>query len=84
MVGRLALYGRLNGEIYSRVKNELKRAGYKMPDNDIWIAATAMQYDVILAARDAHFNWISGLRRRAMVITHSLMINALELLRNAA
>lgn len=33
-----------------------------MPDNDIWIAATAIQYDITLAARADHFNWIDGLK----------------------
>jgi tRNA(fMet)-specific endonuclease VapC len=33
-----------------------------MPDNDLWIAATAIQYDLTLAARDAHLNWVPGLR----------------------
>lgn len=48
--------------IYGRIKHELKQKGLFMPDNDLWIAATAMQYDIMLAARDAHFNWIQGLR----------------------
>lgn len=48
--------------IYGRIKDELKRKGFTMPDNDLWIAATAIQYDLTLAARDAHFNWIAGLR----------------------
>jgi tRNA(fMet)-specific endonuclease VapC len=33
-----------------------------MPENDLWIAAIAIQYDVTLAAREAHFNGIAGLR----------------------
>lgn len=41
---------------YGRIKQELKRKGYFMPDNDLWIAATAIQYDLVLAARDAHFD----------------------------
>ena len=49
-------------DIYGRIKHELKTQGRIMPDNDLWIAATAIQYDVTLAARDAHFNWITGLR----------------------
>jgi tRNA(fMet)-specific endonuclease VapC len=32
-----------------------------MPDNDLWIAATAIQYNITLAAHDAHFDWITGL-----------------------
>lgn len=33
-----------------------------MPDNDLWIAAIALEYDATLAARDIHFNWITELR----------------------
>lgn len=42
--------------IYGRIGQELKRRGFNMPDNDLWIAATAIQYDLTLAARDLHFN----------------------------
>lgn len=49
-------------DVYGTIKHDLKRRGLIMPDNDMWIAATAMQYDVTLAARDAHFNWVTGLR----------------------
>lgn len=48
-------------QIYGRIKQELKGNGYFMPDNDLWIAATAIQYSLTLAARDAHFDWIGGL-----------------------
>ncbi len=48
--------------IYGRIKHELKVKGLRMPDNDLWIAAISIQYDVTLAARDTHFNWIDGLR----------------------
>ena len=48
--------------IYAQIKSDLKRRNLTMPDNDLWIAATAIQYDMMLAARDAHFNWINGLR----------------------
>jgi tRNA(fMet)-specific endonuclease VapC len=49
-------------EIYGRIKQDLKAKGFQMPDNDLWIAATAIQYDIILAARDSHFDWIDGLK----------------------
>jgi len=47
--------------LYGRVKNDLKSKGLAIPDNDLWIAATAVQYGITLAARDAHFDWIDGL-----------------------
>jgi tRNA(fMet)-specific endonuclease VapC len=48
-------------QTYGSIKNDLKRRGVSMPDNDLWIAATALQYQVTLAARDAHFNWVTAL-----------------------
>ena len=52
----------MTARIYARIKLDLKRRGLTMPDNDLWIAAIAIQYNVTLAAHDAHFDWISGLR----------------------
>lgn len=49
-------------EIYANIKHDLKSRGLTMPENDLWIAATTIQYGATLAARDAHFNWITGLR----------------------
>ncbi len=47
--------------LYGRIKNDLKSKGLAIPDNDLWIAAIAIQYGVMLAARDTHFDWIDGL-----------------------
>lgn len=52
----------VTADIYGRIKQELKRVGRAIPDIDLWIAAIAIQYDVMLAARDTHFDWITGLR----------------------
>jgi tRNA(fMet)-specific endonuclease VapC len=46
---------------YSQIKNELRMKGRPIPENDIWIAATARQYDLILVTRDAHFGEVDGL-----------------------
>ena len=52
----------ITAQIYGRIKQSLKSKGLFMPDNDLWIAATAIQYDITLAARDSHFDWIEELR----------------------
>jgi tRNA(fMet)-specific endonuclease VapC len=52
----------LTADIYGRIKHELRQDGRSMPENDLWIAATAIQYGVTLAARDTHFDWINSLR----------------------
>ncbi len=51
----------VTADIYGRIKQKQRAKGQMMPDNDLWIAATAIQYTITLAARDAHFTWINGL-----------------------
>lgn len=46
---------------YGRTKRSLEQAGTRIPDDNIWIAATAMQHKQKLAHRDAHFEAIKGL-----------------------
>jgi tRNA(fMet)-specific endonuclease VapC len=50
---------------YGEVKNGLRRKGRPVPENDIWIAAMALQNDLTLVARDAHFREVEGLRVEA-------------------
>lgn len=40
----------------------LKRKGKPIPENDVWIAACALQHDLILVTRDGHFEYVEGLR----------------------
>jgi predicted nucleic acid-binding protein len=40
---------------------QLKRAGSPVPDNDLWIAALALQHDLLLVTRDQHFQRIPQL-----------------------
>jgi len=47
--------------IYGHLKHEQRTKGLMLPDNDLWIAATAIQYGLTLAARDLHFTWIARL-----------------------
>ncbi len=47
---------------YGIIKDQLRRKGRPIPNNDIWIAAIAMQYDLILVTRDAHFNHVESLQ----------------------
>ena len=44
------------------IKNQLRLKGYLIPDNDIWIAAIAMQHDLILVTRDSHFHEVESLQ----------------------
>lgn len=47
---------------YGEVKAELKKKGTSIPENDIWISAIAIQYDLTLVTRDKHFGNIDGLK----------------------
>ncbi|MBD2354414.1 type II toxin-antitoxin system VapC family toxin [Tolypothrix sp. FACHB-123] len=47
---------------YGEVKNKLRLKGRPLPENDIWIAAIALQNDLILVTRDAHFQEIESLQ----------------------
>jgi tRNA(fMet)-specific endonuclease VapC len=41
----------------------LKEKGKPLPENDIWIAALAMQHNLTLITRDTHFDHVNGLDR---------------------
>jgi len=46
---------------YGRIKQSLRRRGRPIPENDLWIAATAVQHGLILVTRDEHFHEVEGL-----------------------
>ncbi len=49
-------------EYFSEIKHNLKMQGKKIPLNDVWIAAHAMQHGAILITYDKHFEHVQGLR----------------------
>lgn len=46
---------------YGEVKNQLHSHGINIPENDIWIAATAISRQCSLLTYDAHFKSVAGL-----------------------
>jgi len=48
-------------EVYGRIKTALRLRGRPIPENDIWIAATAIQHELTLAMRDVHFEEVEVL-----------------------
>jgi tRNA(fMet)-specific endonuclease VapC len=46
---------------YGEIKAELRRQGRPLPENDIWIAAVALQSSLTLASRDEHFGQVDNL-----------------------
>jgi tRNA(fMet)-specific endonuclease VapC len=52
---------RNTAEFYGDIKSILKKKGKPIPENDIWIAALAIQYNLPIITRDAHFKEVAGL-----------------------
>jgi tRNA(fMet)-specific endonuclease VapC len=48
--------------LYGNIKNHLKIKGNPVPENDIWIAALGLQYDLTLVTRDKHFKEIDSIK----------------------
>lgn len=49
-------------DIYGKIKANLIKKGKPIPENDLWIAALASQYDMPLFTTDNHFREIENLR----------------------
>lgn len=47
---------------YGRIKHGLQSRGRPLPENDIWIAAVALQHRLTLVSRDHHFQEIQALQ----------------------
>jgi len=47
---------------YSNIKYALRRKGDLIPENDIWIAASALETDTTLVTYDRHFLKVPGLK----------------------
>lgn len=43
---------------YAQLKNHLKLNGKPIPTNDIWIAASCLEYQSTLLTRDKHFQYL--------------------------
>ena len=50
---------------YASVREHLRRAGRPIPENDVWIAALARQYDQRVISRDTHFDFVDRSMRLA-------------------
>jgi tRNA(fMet)-specific endonuclease VapC len=47
--------------MYGSIKGRLRKIGRPIPENDIWIAAIARQYQLTLVTRDEHFGQVEDL-----------------------
>jgi tRNA(fMet)-specific endonuclease VapC len=46
---------------YGRLRQRLRTKGRPLPENDIWIAATAKHHELVLVTRDRHFGDVDDL-----------------------
>ena len=53
---------RPTSDVYARIKKSLREKGRPIPDNDLWIAATAVRHGLALLHRDAHFEGLDELQ----------------------
>jgi tRNA(fMet)-specific endonuclease VapC len=51
----------VTAQYYGQVKALLRAKGRPIPENDVWIAALAQQYQLTLVTRDDHFREVDGL-----------------------
>lgn len=51
----------LIAEEYAKTRNELKKKGRPIPENDIWIAATCIVNNIPLVTFDSDFNHVNDL-----------------------
>lgn len=47
---------------YAKILKQLRTSGRPIPTNDVWIAAQAVQHNLVLDTADRHFQQIDGLR----------------------
>ena len=48
---------------YADVRDALRRRGRPIPENDVWIAALAVQHRQPIVSQDAHFDAVEGVKR---------------------
>jgi len=48
---------------YASLREDLRRIGRPIPENDVWVAALATQYGLPVVSRDTHFDAVSGVER---------------------
>ena len=46
---------------YGRLKHRLRAKGRPLPENDVWIAAAAIHFRLVLVTRDLHFREVDDL-----------------------
>ncbi len=48
---------------YANIRHRLRLAGTPIPENDIWIAALALEHEQKVLSNDRHFDLVEGIER---------------------
>jgi tRNA(fMet)-specific endonuclease VapC len=48
---------------YATLREDLRRGGRPIPENDIWVAALSAQHGLPIVSRDVHFDEVAGVER---------------------
>lgn len=54
---------RSTADLYALIRQELRTKGQPIPENDVWIASLARQFDLDVVSQDAHFDHVPNVRR---------------------
>jgi len=60
--GKLLPVNHHTGRLFGLIRRQLELKSNRIPENDIWIAAIAVQYELPLVTRDHHFQAVDGLQ----------------------
>ncbi|MGK0186172.1 MAG: tRNA(fMet)-specific endonuclease VapC [Verrucomicrobiales bacterium] len=58
--------GEATAKHYGRISTDLEKRGQRIPENDVWIAAFAVEYKLELVTGDEHFGRVSELNVRLL------------------
>jgi tRNA(fMet)-specific endonuclease VapC len=61
-LGQVLPLDETTGERWGVIATTLQQRGESIPINDIWIAAQALQHNLVLVTRDDHFKLVPGLK----------------------
>ena len=59
---KVFLIDNITSKIYGKIVADLFKKGKPIPLNDIWIAATTFQHELVLITSDSHFTEIDDLK----------------------
>jgi len=60
---------RTTAECYAQIFDGLRRIGKPIPENDIWISASAMEHGLPIVTADRHFEYVTQVRTQLFSVS---------------